>query len=251
MSRTGPQAGTGSVRPARPHTALTADGRRRQEVLSYSRRRSRMGPRMTQAWERHSDEWWIPDAAADDPDFDVSSWFGREAPLLVEVGCGVGEATAALAAARPSYDVLGLEVWLPGVADTFHRLEEAGASNVRMMSLDAAWVVEHLLREESITELWTFFPDPWPKTRHHRRRLVGPEFAHVVARRLVPGGVWRLATDWSDYADRMLEVLAAEPMLENVYDGPAPRWDERPLTRFERRGLEAGRTVTDLTFRRH
>jgi tRNA (guanine-N7-)-methyltransferase len=146
--------------------------------------------------------------------------------------------------------VLGLEVWLPGVADTFHRLDEAGVPNVRMMSLDAAWVVEHLLPEGSVSELWTFFPDPWPKTRHHRRRLVGPEFARVAASRLTPGGLWRLATDWSGYADRMLEVLGAEPLLENVHDGPAPRWDERPLTRFERRGLDAGRTVTDLTFRR-
>jgi tRNA (guanine-N7-)-methyltransferase len=245
-----PQDSHQGVRPARPHTALTAEGRRRREVLSYSHRSSRMGPRMVQAWERHHEEWWIPDTAADDPGFDLRSWFGREAPLLVEVGCGVGEATAALAAARPSYDVLGLEVWLPGVADTFYRLEERGASNVRMMSLDAAWVVEHLLGEDSVSELWTFFPDPWPKKRHHRRRLVGPEFARIAASRLVPGALWRLATDWSDYADSMLEALGAEPLLENVYDGPAPRWDERPVTRFEGRGLDAGRSVTDLTFRR-
>jgi tRNA (guanine-N7-)-methyltransferase len=111
-------------------------------------------------------------------------------------------------------------------------------------------VVEHLLADDSVSELWTFFPDPWPKQRHHRRRLVAPEFARAAASRLVPGGLWRLATDWSDYAEHMLEVLGAEPLLENVYDGPAPRWAERPLTRFERRGLEAGRTVTDLTFRR-
>ena len=143
-----------------------------------------------------------------------------------------------------------LEVWLPGVADTFHRLEQADVSNVRMMSLDAAWVVEHVLAEETVSELWTFFPDPWPKTRHHRRRLVGREFARVAASRLARGGLWRLATDWEDYADRMRGVLEAEPLLENVYDGPAPRWDDRPLTRFERRGLDAGRTVTDLTFRR-
>jgi tRNA (guanine-N7-)-methyltransferase len=245
-----PSAYTGGVRPARPHTELTADGRRRREVLSYSRRGSRMGPRMTQAWERHRDRWWIPDGAVDEPGFDLRAWFGREAPMIVEVGCGVGEATAALAAARPSYDVLGLEVWLPGVADTFHRLEQAGVDNVRMMSLDAAWVVEHLLSENSVSELWTFFPDPWPKKRHHRRRLVGPDFAAAAAGRLAPGGLWRLATDWPDYAERMLEVLEAEPLLENVYDGSAPRWDDRPVTRFERRGLDAGRTVTDLTFRR-
>jgi len=238
------------VRPARPHTGVTPDGRRVREVLSYTRRGSRMGPRQAQAWARHRREWWIPTDAVDDPAFDFRSWFGREAPLIVEIGSGVGEATVALAAARPSYDVLGIEVWEPGIADTFHRMEQAGVRNVRMISVDAAWVIEHLLRPESLHELWTFFPDPWPKQRHRRRRLVAPAFARVAASRLVPGGHWRLATDWLDYAEQILEVLGAEPLLENVHDGPAPRWQERPLTRFERRGLEAGRPVTDVAFRR-
>jgi tRNA (guanine-N7-)-methyltransferase len=238
------------VRPARPHTGLTPEGNRVREVLSYSRRGSRMGPRMTQAWERHHHEWWIPDEVVDDPGFELRSWFGREAPLVVEIGCGVGEATAALAADRPSYDVLGFEVWLPGVADTFWRLEQAGVDNVRMVSIDAVWSMQHLLGPDSLAELWTFFPDPWPKQRHQRRRLVGPEFAHLAATRLAPGGLWRLATDWPDYAEQMADVLAAEPLLENVHDGPAPRFADRPLTRFERRGIEAGRSITDLTFRR-
>ncbi len=99
-------------------------------------------------------------------------------------------------------------------------------------------------------ELWTFFPDPWPKKRHHRRRLVNAEFAALAASRLEPGGLWRLATDWADYAEQMQEVLDAEPLLENVHGGPAPRWDERPMTRFERRGRDAGREITDLTYRR-
>lgn len=241
---------TGRVRPARPHTALTPDGNRVREVLSYSRRSSRMGPRMAQAWARHRDEWWIPDDAVDDPGFDLRSWFGREAPLVVEIGCGVGEATAALAAARPAYDVLGFEVWQPGVADTFWRLEQVGATNVRLMSIDAVWAVEHLLRRDSVSELWTFFPDPWPKQRHHRRRLVGPGFARLAAERLAPGAVWRLATDWDDYAEQMADVLDAEPLLENVHGGPAPRFADRPLTRFERRGLDAGRQITDLSYRR-
>jgi tRNA (guanine-N7-)-methyltransferase len=238
------------VRPARPHTGRTADGKRIREVLTYTRRGSRMGPRMEQAGERHRDEWWIPDEAVDDPGFAVADWFGREAPLIVEIGCGVGEATVALAAARPAYDVLGIEVWRPGVADTFHRMEQAGVSNVRMISVDAVWTLEHLLRPGSVHELWTFFPDPWPKQRHHRRRLVVPGVAHIAAFRLAPGGLWRLATDWGDYAEQMAAVLDAEPLLENVYDGPAPRWADRPLTRFERRGLEAGRSITDLTYRR-
>ena len=240
----------GGVRPARPHTGLTADGRRIRQVLTYTRRGSRMGPRQADAWARHREAWWIPDDAVDDPGFDLRDWFGREAPLVVEIGCGVGEATVALAAARPSYDVLGIEVWHPGVADTFHRMEGAGVSNVRMLSIDAVWAVEHLLAPASVHELWTFFPDPWPKHRHQRRRLVSPAFAAVAADRLVPGGLWRLATDWADYAEQMQSVLDGEPSLENVHDGPAPRWADRPETRFERRGIEAGRSITDLTYRR-
>ncbi len=186
----------------------------------------------------------------DRDDFDLASWFGREAPLVVEIGSGVGEATVALAATRPSYDVLAFEVWHPGVADTFHRLEQADVSNVRLVSVDAVWSVQHLLAPDSVRELWTFFPDPWPKKRHHRRRLVTPDFARHAAGRLEPGGLWRLATDWSEYAEQMVEVLDAEPLLENVHAGAAPRWEDRPLTRFERRGLDAGRSITDLTYRR-
>jgi tRNA (guanine-N7-)-methyltransferase len=216
-------------------------------VLTYSRRSSRFTTRQQAAWDAHHETWWIPDDAVDDPGFDVREVFGRRAPLVVEIGAGVGEATAALAAARPAYDVLAFEVWLPGVADTMHWVEQAGATNVRLMSIDAVWSLEHLLAEESVAELWTFFPDPWPKTRHQRRRLVSPEFARLAASRLQPGAAWRLATDWPDYAEQMAHVLGAEPMLQG---GVTPRWDDRPLTRFERRGLEAGRPVADLTFRR-
>jgi tRNA (guanine-N7-)-methyltransferase len=206
-----------------------------------------MGPRQEQAWARHRDHWWIPDDAVDDPGFDLTRWFGREAPLAVEIGSGVGEATVALAATRPAYDVLGIEVWQPGVADTFHRMEQAGVENIRMISVDAVWSLEHLVGPESITELWTFFPDPWPKQRHVRRRLVVPQLAHLAATRLVPGGFWRLATDWGDYADQMRRVLDGEPLLAG---GVVDRWSDRPLTRFERRGLEAGRSITDLAYRR-
>jgi tRNA (guanine-N7-)-methyltransferase len=235
------------VRPARPHTGLTAEGNRVREVLTYSRRGSRLGTRQEQAWTAHRDEWWIPDDAVDDPGFDLSRWFGRHAPLIVEIGSGVGEATVALAAARPAYDVLGIEVWHPGVADTFHRMQQAGVANVRMISVDAVWSVEHLLAPASISELWTFFPDPWRKQRHQRRRLVREEFAALAATRLVPGGWWRLATDWSAYAAQMAAVLDAEPLLSG---GVVERWADRPMTRFERRGLDAGRPVTDLAYQR-
>jgi len=235
------------VRPARPHHKLTEDGRRMREVLSYSRRGNRFTPRQQAGWDAHHEEWVIPDEAVDQPGFSWREWFGREAPLIVEIGSGIGEATAALAATRPSYDVLALEVWRPGVADALGRVGEAGATNVRFCSVDAVWSMEHLLEPGSLVELWTFFPDPWHKKRHRKRRLVDAEFAALAASRLVPGASWRLATDWADYAEQMVEVLDAEPTLEG---GVVERWADRPVTRFERKGLEAGRAITDLRYTR-
>ena len=235
------------VRPARPHQRLTDDGRRMREVLTYSRRGSRFTPTQATAWEAHHDRWVIPEDAVDDPGFDLRTWFGREAPLVVEIGSGIGESTAVLAAARPTYDVLALEVWRPGVADGLGRVAEAGATNVRFCTVDAVWSMEHLVAEDSLAALWTFFPDPWPKKRHHKRRLVNREFAHLAATRLAPGATWRLATDWADYADQMREVLDAEPTLEG---GPVERWDERPVTRFERKGRDVGRDIVDFCYRR-
>lgn len=244
MSRPHPDR---QVRPARPHTGLTADGRRLAVLTTYTRRGSRFTPRQEASWARRAGEWFIPDEAVDDADFSLATWFGRAAPLIVEIGCGVGEATAALAAVRPSYDILGFEVWRPGVADTFVQLEKTGADNVRMIGVDAVWSFEHLLAPGSVTELWTFFPDPWPKKKHHRRRLVTSAFAATATSRLAPGGLWRLATDWPDYAEQMREVLGAEPELSG---GDVSRWDERPMTRFERRGLREGRPIVDLCYRR-
>jgi tRNA (guanine-N7-)-methyltransferase len=218
-----------------------------REVLSYSRRGGRFTPTQAAAWEAHAARWVIPDEAVDDADFSLAAHFGREAPLIVEIGSGVGEATAVLAAARPEHDVLALEVWRPGVADTLWRVADAGAQNVRLCSVDAVWALEHLVEAGGLAELWTFFPDPWPKTRHHKRRLVDPSFARLAHSRLAPGAVWRLATDWADYADQMRDVLDAVPGLTG---GAVPRWAERPVTRFERKGLDAGRTITDLAYRR-
>lgn len=218
-----------------------------REVLSYSRRGSRFTPRQADGWAAHHEDWVIPDDAVDRPGFRLADWFGREAPLVVEIGSGIGEATAALAAARPDHDVLALEVWRPGVADSLWRVAEAGAENVRFCSVDAVWFLEHVVPPAGLAGLWTFFPDPWPKTKHHKRRLVTPATAAVVATRLRRGALWRLATDWPDYADQMRRVLDAEPLLEG---GVVDRWAERPVTRFERKGLEAGRPPTDLTYRR-
>ena len=233
--------------PARPHQRFTEDGRRMREVLTYARRGGRLTPSQQEAWDAHHRDWVVPDDAVDDPRFRWSDVFGREAPLIVEIGSGVGEATAALAATRPAYDVVALEVWRPGVAHTLGELAEAGATNVRLLSVDAVWCLEHLFDPGEVEELWTFFPDPWPKKRHHKRRLVNPGFTGVAASRLGPGGWWRLATDWADYAEQMRTVLDGEPSLEG---GVVERWADRPVTKFERKGLAADRTIIDLAYRR-
>lgn len=233
------------TRPARPRLRFTDEGRRIREVLSYARRGSRLTPRLAAAWEAQHERWVIPDEAVDLPDFDLASYFGRRAPLVIEIGSGVGEATAVLAAARPSYDVLALEVWRPGVASTLERLVETGADHVRLCGVDAVWFLEHVVPADGLAGLWTFFPDPWPKTRHHKRRLVNPAFAALAATRLAPGAEWRLATDWADYAQQMVEVLDAQPRLTG---GVVERWSDRPVTKFERKGLEEGRAITDLRY---
>ena len=235
------------VRPARPGTGTTADGRRLQVLTTYTRRGSRLSPKQQQAWDRHVDEWLIPEEVVDATTFDPARWFGREAPLIVEIGSGNGEAVAALAAARPESNVLAFEVWRPGVASTFQHLEQTGATNVRLLSVDAVWCMEHLFAAGQLAELWTFFPDPWHKKRHHKRRLITPSFAALAASRLGAGAQWRLATDWGDYAVWIREVLAGEPLLEG---GPVERWSDRPVTRFERRGVAEGRSITDFCYRR-
>ncbi len=216
-------------------------------MVSYARRGSRFSPRQAAAWEAHHADWVVPDEAVEEPGFMWEAWFGRPAPLVVEIGSGVGEATAALASVRPDANVLAFEVWRPGVASTLERLADAGVTNVRLCSVDAVWCLENLLDEGSLHELWTFFPDPWHKKRHHKRRLVSERFVAVAADRLAPGAWWRLATDWADYAEQMRQLLDAEPRLRG---GPVPRWAERPVTRFERKGLAAGRAIVDLAYQR-
>jgi tRNA (guanine-N7-)-methyltransferase len=231
--------------PARPHHRYTEEGRRVREVLTYSRRGNRLSLRQESAWESHRETWVVPEEAVDDAGLRWADRFGREAPLVVEIGSGVGENTVALAARHPEWNVLAFEVWRPGVAETLARAEEDGLTNLRMCMVDAVWTLEHRFAPDSVAELLTFFPDPWPKHRHHKRRLVTPAFARVAAERLRPGAAWRLATDWLEYAERMVEVLDAEPLLDG---GVVDRWEHRPLTKFERRGHAEGRGVTDLRY---
>ena len=233
----------------RPHVRFTDDGRPLREVLSYARRGSRFTAKQAGAWERRADEWVLGADAVQglSGPLDVSGWFGREAPLYVEIGSGVGETTASYAAAHPDVNVLAFEVWLPGVADALARLEAVAATNARLCTVDAAWSLDELFEPGSITELWTLFPDPWRKKRHHKRRLVNQPFIGRAASRLVLGGVWRLATDWADYAEHIDEAMATEPTLTG---GRVERWAERPLTKFERRGIAEGREIVDFAYRR-
>jgi tRNA (guanine-N7-)-methyltransferase len=234
MSRSGPVRTTGP------------DADELARVRSYARRGSRLTASQQRAWDAHRERWLLPEEAAHQP-LDARAVFGREAPLVVEIGSGNGESLAAMAAARPDDDVLAFEVWRPGVASTFLHLERAGADNVRLLMADAETCLGEVCGEEQVAELWTFFPDPWHKKRHHKRRLVGPRFAALAASRLRVGGTWRLATDWDDYAQHIETVLGVEPLLSG---GRVERWSERPVTKFERRGTAAGRTITDFAYRR-
>ena len=184
-----------------------------------------------------------------DAHVDWAATFGREAPLFVEIGSGRGEALVALAEQHPEANVVAFEVFQPAVASTLSRINRHGVTNVRVVLANGVEGLEHLFAPATVAELWTFFPDPWHKPRHHKRRLVSPEFAELVASRLVPGGQWRLATDWADYAEHAREVLDAEPGLAPCQEGPAPRWESRPVTKYEARGIAAGREIVDLCYR--
>ncbi|AXH97802.1 tRNA (guanosine(46)-N7)-methyltransferase TrmB [Ornithinimicrobium avium] len=182
-------------------------------------------------------------------ELDVDEVFGRRAPLVVEIGSGSGDALVTGATEHPDWDFLALEVWRPGIGHTLAKMSSATGGealpNVRFVEVDAEVALRTLLAAGSVHEVWTFFPDPWPKQRHHKRRIVDAGFAGTVLRLLEPGGTWRLATDWAEYARSMREVLDAHDGLRLVSTDRAPL---RPMTRFERRGIEEGRPITDLAY---
>lgn len=183
-------------------------------------------------------------------ELDAASLFGRTAPLVVEIGSGMGEAITAMAAADPARDYLAVEAHVPGVASLLVRLADGGPSNVRVAHGDALDLLRQHIAPGTLDAVHAYFPDPWPKARHHKRRLVQPAHVALIAARLRPGGVLHCATDWPEYAEHMLAVLTADPRLANAGVGYAPRPPARPLTRFEQRGLDAGRPIADLVFRR-
>jgi tRNA (guanine-N7-)-methyltransferase len=209
--------------------------------------------RITEAQQRALEESWPKFGVEfDGKPLDLDNLFGRRAPRVVEIGFGNGENLAALAAAHPERDYLGIEVHRAGVGRLMLAAEIAGLTNVRIACHDAVEVLEHQLAPESLDEILILFPDPWHKKRHHKRRLIQPPFVALVASRLRPGGLLRLATDWEPYAIQMLEVLSASEALSNLASngGYVEKPAERITTRFEKRGQRLGHGVWDLTFRR-
>ncbi len=176
----------------------------------------------------------------------LAAAFDRQAPVVMDVGFGDGEALAELAARHPERNYLGIEVYRSGVGRLLRQLEAEGTPNVRVICADAVEVLRHHIAPRSLAGLQLFFPDPWPKKRHHKRRMVQPPWLALVAERLAAGGVLHLATDWGDYAEHMLEVVSASPAFDNPHAGFAPDRGERPETKFERRGLRKGHGVWDL-----
>lgn len=185
-----------------------------------------------------------------DQRLDLDAAFGRRAPKVLEIGFGMGETTAAIAAAHPEKDYLGIEVHTPGVGSLLKLIGERGLANLRLIQHDAVDVLRNMTPPASLDGAHIFFPDPWPKKRHHKRRLVQTDFVALLASRLKPGGYLHLATDWQEYAEQMLAVLCAEPQLENTAAGYAARPDYRPQTKFETRGLKLGHGVWDIVFRK-
>jgi tRNA (guanine-N7-)-methyltransferase len=177
---------------------------------------------------------------------DLNNVFGRPAPKILEIGFGMGETTATIAAAHPGNDYLAIEVHSPGVGALLKLIEAQQLTNIRIIQHDAAEVLNHMLPVESLAGVHIFFPDPWPKKRHHKRRLVQPPMISLIVSRMAPGAYLHLATDWQEYAEQMLEVLGAEPSLTNTAANFAPRPESRPQTKFETRGLRLGHKVWDL-----
>ena len=224
-------------------------------IPSFVRHRSRLTEGQQHAWER----WWpergrdVADLLSGAEPYDPRAWFGRTAPLIMEIGSGMGESTAALAAAAPDVDHIAVEVYEPGLAQLLMRLAAAGLTNVVPLRGDAVALLRERVPPASLAGIRIFFPDPWPKRRNHKRGLVQPEFVALAASRLAPGGILHLATDWDDYARQMRAVCDAEPALENTAadqpGGWTPRPDWRPVTKFEQRARREGREVRDLMYR--
>ncbi|HEX3142257.1 MAG TPA: tRNA (guanosine(46)-N7)-methyltransferase TrmB [Rhizobacter sp.] len=223
----------------------TEDTPHRRPIRSFVLRAGRMGTGQMRALETLGPQFLVPYAAQA---LSPQALFGRDAPLVLEIGFGMGDATAQIARALPGTDFIGVEVHTPGVGALLKHIGEQQIGNLRIIQHDAVEVLEHMIAPGSLAGVHVFFPDPWHKKKHNKRRLIQPDFVARLVTRLAPGGYIHCATDWQPYAEQMLEVLSAEPALRNSAEGYAPKPDYRPLTKFENRGLKLGHGVWDLVF---
>lgn len=213
--------------------------------------RARMTAGQHRAWDRGWHQWGADVTDLPGGPLDTAGWFGRAAPVVLEVGSGMGESTASMAMAEPGVDHLAVEIYQPGLAQLLLRIEQAQISNLRLLRGDAYTVLTEHVMASSLHAVRIYFPDPWPKRRHHKRRLVRPEFIALATSRLAAGATLHLATDWEPYAQEMLAACLAEPDLRNTAEGlhgfaTRPHW--RPVTKFEQRARDEGRLVRDLLF---
>jgi tRNA (guanine-N7-)-methyltransferase len=227
--------------PARPNAAAP------RAIRSYVLRAGRMGSGQVRALAELGPRYVLPFQSLP---LDAAAVFGRHAPLVVEIGFGMGQATAQIAALQPDVDFIGIEVHAPGVGALLQRIDEGRLNNLRLVQHDAVEVLQQMIAPTSLAAAHVFFPDPWHKKKHHKRRLIQPAFVSLLASRLASGGRLHCATDWQPYAEQMLAVLSTEPLLNNTCEAYAPRPDYRPLTKFEQRGLNLGHGVWDLVFTR-
>ncbi len=216
-------------------------------IRSFVVRAGRMGSGQTRALQELGPRFVLPYTRER---FDFAASFGRHAPRVLEIGFGMGDASAAIAQALPDTDFIGVEVHTPGVGALLKRIGELGLTNLRLIQHDAVEVLEQMIEPATLAGVQVFFPDPWHKKKHNKRRLIQPGFVRLLASRLEPGGTLHCATDWQPYAQQMLAVLSAEPTLRNTAADYAPRPAHRPLTKFEQRGLKLGHGVWDLVFTR-
>ena len=238
------------MNPAAPEPTVFTEDAPDRSIRSFVLRQGRISAAQRRFHEEGMPRWGI---SYQQTVLDWAAVFGparKVAPKILEIGCGMGETTAAIAAAQPENDYLGIEVHTPGVGSLLKEIATRELTNLRVIQHDAVEVVRNMIAPQSLSGIHIFFPDPWPKKRQQKRRLIQPAFVHELAQRLAPNGYIHCATDWQEYAEQMLTVLSAESLLENTVIDYAPRPSYRPQTKFETRGLRLGHGVWDVIFRR-